>query len=309
MFAQTSSVRAEEDDLEARVERMEGQLRQLMGQVEELTFEVKQLRADRKTGEYEPAPQKKRKLALDESGAAQGIEQVDDGSFEEQPLTATVLDDDGNEVQVPIKKAPGPKILGTLSGSSYEGDGGFQGKVLVPEGGGGGNAERGSYDNGGQVLVAPSGTGSGSEEGNTLVPEKVETAALGDSATNDPEVLYERSYESLLRRRFTDAEVGFRGFVTNYRDHSLAGNAQYWLGETFYVQGDYKQAAQAFLTGYRDYPKSRKAADSLLKLGLSLNRLGQKEQACAAFSQVGSQFPKAAEARKRAQVESRRGGC
>jgi tol-pal system protein YbgF len=279
-------------------------MRQLMGQVEELTFEVKQLRADRKTGEYDPAPQKKRKLALDESGAVQGIEQVDDGSFEEQPLTATVLDDDGNEVQVPIRKAPGPKILGTLSGSSYEGDGGFQGKVLVPEGGGG-NAQSG----GGQVLVAPSGTGSGSDEGNTLVPEKVETAALGDSATNDPEVLYERSYESLLRRRFTDAEVGFRGFITNHRDHSLAGNAQYWLGETFYVQGDYKQAAQAFLTGYRDYPKSRKAADSLLKLGLSLNRLGQKEQACAAFSQVGSQFPKAAEARKRAQVESRRGGC
>jgi tol-pal system protein YbgF len=305
VLAQTSGVRAEDDDLEARVERMEGQMRQLMGQVEELTFEIKKLRVDRKTGEYEPAPQKKRKLALEEPGQApaQGIEQVGDGSFEEQPLTATVLDDDGNEVQVPIKKAPGPKILGTLSGSSYEGDGGFQGKVLVPEGGGD------TQSGGGQVLVAPSGTSSGSEEDNPLVPEKVETAALGDSATNDPEVLYERSYESLLRRRFTDAEVGFRGFITNYRDHSLAGNAQYWLGETFYVQGDYKQAAQAFLTGYRDYPKSRKAADSLLKLGLSLNRLGQKEQACAAFSQVGSQFPKAAEARKRAQVESKRGGC
>ena len=73
--------------------------------------------------------------------------------------------------------------------------------------------------------------------------------------------------------------------------------------------GDYRQAAQSFLKGYREYPKSRKAADSLLKLGLSLNRLGQKEQACAAFTQLGGQFPKAAEARKRAQTEAKRAGC
>lgn len=319
--AYAGGVRAEDDDeLTTRVEQMEGQMRQLMGQVEELTFEVKQLRGqlngERKTGEYTPPPQqKKQKVAIEDGAPAQGIEQIDDGTtYEEQPMTTTVLDENGNEVEVPIRKAPGPKILGTLSGSNYQGDGGFQGKVLVPAGQGDGQAagsaaKSGGYDSGGQVLIAPSESASGEGDDNTLVPEKVETAALGGSATNDPEVIYERSYESLLRRQFTDAEVGFRSFLTNYRDHSLAGNAQYWLGETYYVQGDYKQAAQAFLSGYRDFPKSRKAADSLLKLGLSLNRLGQKEQACAAFSQVGSQFPKAAEARKRAQAESKRGGC
>lgn len=300
----------DDEELAARVEQMEGQMRRLMGQVEELTDEVKQLRSQvrgQKTGDYEPVPQKK--LAIQDGASAQGIEQVGDGgSYDEGPLTTTVLDDNGNEVEVPIRKAPGPKLLGTLSGSNYEGDGGFQGKVLVPAGGNGGSDSGSavSQDNSGKVLVAPSG---GSDDGNSLVPEKVETAALGTAATGDPEVIYERSYESLLRRQFTDAEVGFRGFLTNYREHSLAGNAQYWLGETYYVQGDYKQAAQAFLSGYRDFPKSRKAADSLLKLGLSLNRLGQKEQACAAFAQVGSQFPKAAEARKRAQTESKRGGC
>ncbi len=125
----------------------------------------------------------------------------------------------------------------------------------------------------------------------------------------EPQQLYEQAYGNLLQKDYAAAEAAFEDFLRRHANHQLAGNAQYWLGETFYVQGDYKQAAQAFLTGYRDYPKSRKAADSLLKLGLSLNRLGQKEQACAAFSQVGSQFPKAAEARKRAQVESRRGGC
>ena len=180
--------------------------------------------------------------------------------------------------------------------AGQDGDGQVEGRALIPP----------SNDGGGQVLVPPANGGDG---GNDLMPEKVETVALGSGASGDPEAVYERSYESLLRRQFNDAEVGFRSFLEQHRDHSLAGNAQYWLGETYYVQGDYKQSAQAFLSGYRDFPKSRKAADSLLKLGLSLNRLGQKEQACAAYMQVGSQFPKAAEARKRAQSEIKRAGC
>jgi tol-pal system protein YbgF len=190
----------------------------------------------------------------------------------------TVIDENGNEQQVPVQKAPGPRILGTLPGSSDSGGGGFQG----------------------QVLVAPGGQ---------PVTETQTVAIQQESDLDSPEALYERSYESLLRRQFGDAESGFQTFVSKHRDHSLAGNAQYWLGETYYVQGDYKQAAQAFLSGYQNFPKSRKAADSLLKLGLSLKRLGQNEQACAAFNAVSENYPKATEARKRAQSESKRDGC
>jgi tol-pal system protein YbgF len=320
------SLAQSDGELADRVSRMEEQMQQLMGQVEQLTFEVRRLQGQRKSGDLsEPAQQKKRQVAAQDNAAeSQGIEQIEgDTEYTQQPLR-TVGDDDLPEGAV--QKAPGPKILGTLSGTAYQqnsGNGGdqpsngeFQGQVLVPPGGGegqvlvapgsGGGARAQQNSGGGQVLVQPD---SGGEGGNDLVPEKVETVALGNASSADPEVIYERSYESLLRRQFNDAEVGFRGFLEQHRDHSLAGNAQYWLGETYYVQGDYKQAAQAFLSGYRDFPKSRKAADSLLKLGLSLNRLGQKEQACAAYMQVGSQFPKAAEARKRAQSEIKRAGC
>ena len=69
------------------------------------------------------------------------------------------------------------------------------------------------------------------------------------------------------------------------------------------------QAAQAFLQGYKQYPKSRRAADSLLKLGISLDRLGQRQQACAAYESVSSEYPKAVEARKRAQAEAKRAAC
>ena len=131
--------------------------------------------------------QKKQKVAIEDGAPAQGIEQIDDGTtYEEQPMTTTVLDENGNEVEVPLRKAPGPKILGTLSGSNYQGDNGFQGKVLVPAGQGeaqaaGSAAKSGGYDSGGQVLVAPSESASGGGDDNPLVPEKVETAALGGS--------------------------------------------------------------------------------------------------------------------------------
>jgi TolA-binding protein len=75
------------------------------------------------------------------------------------------------------------------------------------------------------------------------------------------------------------------------------------------VQANYRAAAQAFLTGYQSYPKNRKAPDSLLKLGMSLTQLGQKDQACAAFATIEAKYPKATEARKRAQNESDKSGC
>ena len=321
------SLAQSDGEIADRVSRMEEQMQQLMGQVEQLTFEVRRLQGQRKSGDLgEPVVQQRKRqvAAQDNAVQSQGIEQIEgDTEYTQQPLQ-TIGDDDLPEGQV-RQKAPGPKILGTLPGTAYQqndggqqnngsdqqgGNGEFQGQVLVAPG---------TSDGGGQVLVTPSNPDNGGGKvlvspdtgggGNDLVPEKVETVALGNAASGDPEAIYERSYENLLRRQFNDAEIGFRGFLDQHRDHSLAGNAQYWLGETYYVQGDYKQAAQAFLSGYRDFPKSRKAADSLLKLGLSLNRLGQKEQACAAYMQVGSQFPKAAEAKKRAQSEIKRAGC
>ncbi len=102
---------------------------------------------------------------------------------------------------------------------------------------------------------------------------------------------------------------GFSNFIQKYPDHSLAGSAQYWLGETYFAQSDFRQAAQTFLKGYQQYPKSRRAADSLLKLGISLSRLGQKQQACAAYGAVSGEYPKAVEAKKRAQAEAKRAGC
>ncbi len=109
----------------------------------------------------------------------------------------------------------------------------------------------------------------------------------------DPRSEYEAAYGLLLQQDYGAAQAAFADFIKRHPNHALAGNAQYWLGETYYVQGQYKSAAGAFLTGYRKYRKSTKAPDSLLKLAMSLDRLGQRGAACSSLNELGERFPNA----------------
>lgn len=142
-------------------------------------------------------------------------------------------------------------------------------------------------------------------------PAQVATAALPPAGeTADPKQLYETAYGYLLQRDYGAAEVAFDEFLKKFPSDSLAGNAQYWLGESHFVRGQYKAAAGAFLKGYQSYAQSVKAPDSLLKLAMSLDRLGQKDAACSSFSELNTKFPSAPQSVKaRAQSERQRVGC
>ena len=97
---------------------------------------------------------------------------------------------------------------------------------------------------------------------------------------------------------------------SNIRRDPLAGNAQYWLGESFYARGKYAEAAAAFADGYKRYPRGPKAADGLLKLGMSLARANQKHNACIALMQLDHDFPHPGSAIKdRSAQEKKRLGC
>ncbi|HRK19958.1 MAG TPA: tol-pal system protein YbgF, partial [Hyphomicrobiaceae bacterium] len=135
-----------------------------------------------------------------------------------------------------------------------------------------------------------------------------ETTALPSDAS--PKQAYETAYGHLLSQDYSSAEAAFEEFLKRFPNDPLAGNAQYWLGETFFVRGQFRPAAAAFLKGYQTYARSAKAPDSLLKLGLSLDRLGQKDAACASFGEIASKFPTApGHIRQRADGERRRLGC
>lgn len=125
-----------------------------------------------------------------------------------------------------------------------------------------------------------------------------------------PEEQYRFAYKLLIQTDYVEAENAFRAFVTAHPDHNLAGNAHYWLGETYYVRNDFNSAALTFGEGYRKFPKSAKGPDNLLKLGLSLVRLGRKQRACETFARLSKEFPKAApNIIGRAKTERKNNGC
>lgn len=135
------------------------------------------------------------------------------------------------------------------------------------------------------------------------------TAPLGGGG-GDPKQLYETAYGYLLQQDYGAAEAAFTEFLKNHPNDQLAGNAQYWLGETHFVRSQYKAAAASFLKGYESYRQSPKAPDSLLKLAMSLDRLGQRDAACSSFSELNAQFPGAPQhVRERAAAERKRVGC
>ncbi len=106
----------------------------------------------------------------------------------------------------------------------------------------------------------------------------------------DAATLYERAFADLKAGRNETAQTGFEQFLGVYSEDKLASNARYWLAETYYVRGNYDAAAKAFATAYQKDPKGSKAADNLLKLGLSLDALDRGKDACVALKQLDKAF-------------------
>jgi len=125
-----------------------------------------------------------------------------------------------------------------------------------------------------------------------------------------PEQRYDVAFGLLQSKRFGEAEAAFAQLVADHPKHELAGNAQYWLGETYYIQGDYESAARAFLEGYKNYRSSSKSPDNLLKLGMTLAILNQNSDACAVFAELKDRYPNAQSSiKRRAARESKSAGC
>ena len=108
-----------------------------------------------------------------------------------------------------------------------------------------------------------------------------------------PEKQYEFASSFLKIGDYNTAERAFLEFIQLNPEHNLAGNAQYWYAETFRIRQLYTDAAEAYLEGYQKYPKSSKAPINLLKLGVSLVQIGEKDQGCLMISGVKEQYPKA----------------
>ena len=125
-----------------------------------------------------------------------------------------------------------------------------------------------------------------------------------------PEKQYEFATSFLRVGDYSTAERALREFVITNSEHKLAGNAQYWYAETFRIRQLYTDAATAYLEGYQKYPKGEKAPINLLKLGVSMVQIGEKEQGCKMIKGVEKQYPKANQSvLQKAKYESKKFEC
>ncbi len=126
----------------------------------------------------------------------------------------------------------------------------------------------------------------------------------------DPKDQYNFATSLLKQGDYTTAERALREFVMDNPEHNLAGNAQYWYAETFRIRQLYTDAASAYLEGYQKYPKSEKAAINLLKLGVSLVQIGEKDQGCLMIKGVKKEYPKAKQSvLQKAKYEEKKFDC
>ena len=125
-----------------------------------------------------------------------------------------------------------------------------------------------------------------------------------------PENQYEFATSFLKVGDYSTAERAFREFVQTNPEHKLAGNAQYWYAETFRIRQLYTDAASAYLEGYQKYPKGEKAPVNLLKLGVSMVQIGEKDQGCKMINGVEKQYPDANQSViQKAKYESQKFEC
>ncbi len=136
---------------------------------------------------------------------------------------------------------------------------------------------------------------------------KPETSLLPNKTTKEQ---YDFALSFMKVGDYETAELALREFIDKNKADELAGSAQYWYGETFRIRQLYSDAATAYLDGYQNYPKSKKAPENLLKLGTTMVELGEKDQGCKMINGLKKQYPKASQSvLQKAQYEQKRFKC
>ncbi len=267
--------------LEVRLTALEEELRSVTGKLESESHLVNQInkRLDKLISDIDF-----RLSALEKaSGAARGA--TPSKATPQQPATPVVRT---APKTTPVETAkPGSAVLGTLKKSDL---------TATPVG---------------PPAVARKDQGSAAKTPK-IPPQKQTTKVaprrvLPKGSVKDQ---YAFAFSLLRQAKYDAAEKALKEFIAGHKKHSLASNARYWLGETYYVRRKYADAAKIFYKAYQSNKKGNKAPDSLLKLGMSLAGLKRQKEACAAFTKLTNDFPSLPPSiNKKLSVERKRVGC
>ena len=253
-----------QSDMVVRLDQLESDVRRLTGAVEELQYRNQQLE------------QALRQL---QGGAAQsGVSSPRPGpAAAPTPAAPAPQPARRSDVFDPAQNpnAPGaPRVLG--SNAAIAGGPISEPPAPIPNGPGG-------NDQVGAPLDLGNNPNAPGPQLTTLPPSQ------------SPRDEFDLAYGYVLRKDYSLAQQAFQGFLRKYPSDPMAGEAQFWLGETLFQSKNYQSAAEAFVTMTKKYPTSPKQPDTLLRLGQSLAALQQRDLACVTLAEVGKKYPRAAQ--------------
>ena len=273
-------------ELSLRINQLEGQMRGLNGQMEQLNYQIRQLQdtLTRMQKDYEFRLQELENGGARARGPAPQKKSdlpADDGGAAVAALPSTAPTGNRGAPPADLGRLSGPDPIGGLIGSAPMNLGapGVESRAPVPD----------------PSSVPVPG-----------VDPRYASAPPTASARDE----YDAAYGYVLNGEYGLAETSFKTFIANHPTDKRVGSAQYWLGESYFVRSRTKEAAEAFLKSYTQFPDGPKAPYSLLKLGLSLSGMGEKKAACTTYDELLTKYPKASRAlRERAMAEKTRGKC
>ncbi|KKX30388.1 tol-pal system protein YbgF [Rhizobium sp. LC145] len=274
---------AQSGDAAIRVQQLEEEIRQLNGRIEEMSFQLLQMQ------------EQIRKAQEDNEFRFQELEKSENGAAGKPAATAS---NRAPAAQPPRQEDDVARVIETPQpgqgrtqnqGSGRNPDTGAPettlGSIEFDQGGNPVGARRNENANNSSGLP---GVDSPSNPRGGARPDPQQTASLGSE--ND---VYQAAYGHVLSGDYQLAEREFNSYLESYPKGARAADANFWLGEAQYSQGKFNEAAKTFLNAHQTYAKSPKAPEMLLKLGMSLAALDNKETACATLKEVSKRYPSA----------------
>ncbi|CAG1009310.1 MAG: tol-pal system protein YbgF [Rhizobiaceae bacterium] len=258
-----------------RITALEEQIRQMNGTIEELNFQILQMQEQmRKMQEDNEFRFQELEQKKSDTGAKSG--RVVAGADTQAAPDGTPAPSDGSGATTAGEP---PRTFGTIV---FDADGNVKGAGAGDQAAGGVQADETADD----------------------------TTVAALPPAGDPEELYRNSYEFILSGDYKTAEAGFREHIDRYPADAKTADAHYWLGEALLGQQKYRDAAEIFLAANRNFPSSKKAPDMMLKLGVSLAGLNQRDLACATLGEIGKRYPNAsAQFKQRVKQEQALASC
>jgi tol-pal system protein YbgF len=306
-----------------RIGRLESQMRQINGQLEQMQFENRKLEEQLKKfqedvdfrfhdgGPGAPAAKPPQKRSETPAAQTQAEADVAAPASGPPPPRSAGRGDAFDPAQNPA--APGaPRPLGSVAPAASASPSSSRRDETLPSGldqndpGAPLDLSNGRSRPGAPTAAAPQTGESGAPANAVTTPGGTVIAGVPNSARLE----FDTALAFLKLRAYEDAEKGFTGFLEKNPKNKLASDAMYYLGESYYLRGRQREAAEQYLKLSTHYPDSPRAPAALLRLGQSLNALGAKEQACATYGEIDRKYPNApAMVKAGAEREAKRTQC